>query len=121
MSSRIYTPTADGTCAVCRRPQGEHSRQAWDAVCLPETVTAETVTDEQIRELRRIVTPNDSLTHLWHDCCRALADGGYRYDARDHESRARCADAINARVREANDRALEHRRLHGEPSKPDIR
>lgn len=52
-------------------------------------ITADTITDEQIRELLD-TTPSASLAHAFAG--HALRDGPYR-----REARAKCADILNAR------------------------
>lgn len=115
MSARIYTPTTDGTCAVCGRPQVEHSRGAWSSACPPAEVTADNLTDEQIGKLRRDLSGeitnnqitlgsraediNRSLHEIRHDCLiawghrRSPAPGGKQ------AAKARVASAINARAK----------------------
>lgn len=67
-------------------------------------LTADTITDEQIRELRRILRSEldataTTVTKFWESdriCALAL---GTRRDRliRKHEARARCAEILNAR------------------------
>ncbi len=64
-------------------------------------ITADSLTDEQITDLRATVTAAVNAGsaedyRLWHDCNRALGQGGYE---RHGESRQRIADAINARAK----------------------
>jgi len=62
-------------------------------------ITADNITDEQIRELKRSLdTPGD--TQSDHPPCRSvlpLALGQYGSDFQRRRARARCAEILNAR------------------------
>lgn len=59
-------------------------------------VTAETITDEQIRELQRTQSPITG--NCGWLCAIALGDALSVTDAERRDARARCAEILNARA-----------------------
>lgn len=71
-------------------------------------LTADTITDEQIRELQNSVSgrafPASGMAHteaseIWETCNLALHGGTWSPPSPRHDARARCAEILNARAK----------------------
>jgi hypothetical protein len=70
-------------------------------------ITVDTITDDQIHELRRAVVNDSTMTsrqvdELCHLVWMALDDGKLRHRT-IQEARARCAEILNIREKESHD------------------
>lgn len=63
IDARVYTPTGDGSCLGCGRPEGEHARGAWSLACPPDVVAARRCgTDSAVRTPVEVVVDADPAT-----------------------------------------------------------
>lgn len=74
------------------------------------TITADTITDEQIRELQRSIAghvfPASGMAHtelseIYETCTLALHGSTWDPPSPRDDARARCAEILNARVKES--------------------